>query len=61
MDPANCIEEMCFRAIKFSLEIAVVPIRKFLILFYVYLRLQFGTAPCKFTIQIQTIDCFDRD
>lgn len=47
LDPANCIEEMCFRTIKFSLEIAVVPIRKFLILFYLYLRLLFGPAPGK--------------
>ena len=45
MNPSNGVEEMCFRAIKFSLEIAVVPIRKFLVLFYLYLRLQFGQAP----------------
>ena len=48
LDPANGIEEMCFRSIKFSLEIAVVPIRKFLIIFYVFLRLLFGpTSPTK--------------
>ncbi|CDW84661.1 UNKNOWN [Stylonychia lemnae] len=41
----NAIEEMCFRSIKFSLEIPVVPIRKFLILFYLFLRLSFGEAP----------------
>ncbi len=51
MTPSNGVEEMCFRAIKFSLEIAVVPIRKFLVLFYLYLRLQFGEAPkCKVLI-----------
>jgi hypothetical protein len=47
LDPANCIEDMCFKSIKFSLDIAVVPIRKFLILFYIYLRLLFGPAPGK--------------
>jgi len=41
------IEEMCFRSIKYSLEISVVPIRKFLILFYLFLRLSFGEAPGK--------------
>jgi len=45
MDSGNGVEEMCFRSIKYSLEIAVVPIRKFLVLFYLYLRLQFGPAP----------------
>jgi hypothetical protein len=47
LDRDNGIEEMCFRAIKFSLEIAVVPIRKFLILFFIYLRLLFGSTPGK--------------
>lgn len=47
IDDMNMIEEMCFRSIKYSLEISVVPIRKFLILFYLYLRLMFGEAPCK--------------
>ena len=41
----NQIEEMCFKSIKYSLEIAVVPIRKILIVFYVYLRLLFGQKP----------------
>jgi len=41
----NCIEEMCFASIKFSLEIAVVPIRKILIVFYIYLRFLFGQSP----------------
>lgn len=36
---------MCFRSIKYSLEIAVVPIRKFLIVFYIYLKLLFGEGP----------------
>jgi len=45
MDSGNGVEDMCFRSIKYSLEIAVVPIRKFLVLFYLYLRLQFGPAP----------------
>lgn len=40
------IEDMCFKAIKFSLEIPTVPIRKFLLLFFIYLRLLFGEAPC---------------
>ena len=47
MDPANGIEQMCFKSIKYSLEMAVIPIRKFLIIFYVFLRLQFGSAPSK--------------
>ena len=41
------IEDMCFKAIKFSLEIPTVPIRKFLLLFFIYLRLLFGEAPSK--------------
>ena len=44
---ANGIEEMCFKAIKYSLEIADVPIRKFLILFLIYLRLLFGLPSSK--------------
>jgi hypothetical protein len=47
MDLANGIEQMCFKSIKYSLEMAVIPIRKFLIIFYVFLRLQFGSAPSK--------------
>lgn len=35
------IEEVCMKAVKISIELAIVPIRKFLILFYVYLRLLF--------------------
>jgi len=42
--PICMIEEMCFRSIKCSLEIAVVPIRKFLILFSIYLKLLFGES-----------------
>lgn len=38
----SMIEENCFKAIKFSLEIPVVPIRKILLIFYIYLRLLFG-------------------
>jgi len=38
------IEETCFKAIKFSLEIPTVPIRKFLLVFYIYLKLLFGEA-----------------
>jgi hypothetical protein len=49
IDPAQGIEDMCFRSIKFSLEIAVVPIRKFLIVFYIYLKLLFGDAPGNFS------------
>ena len=36
------IEEMCMKAVRISLELAIVPIRKFLIIFYVYMRLLFG-------------------
>eukprot|EP00347_Sterkiella_histriomuscorum_P005678 403355681 len=41
----SLIEEMCFKSIKYSLEIPVIPIRKFLILFYLYLRILFGDVP----------------
>ena len=37
-----CIEEICMRAVKISLELAIVPIRKFLIIFFIYMRLLFG-------------------
>lgn len=40
----NMIEENSFKAIKFSLEIAVVPIRKLLIIFYIYLKVLFEEA-----------------
>lgn len=43
-DPSTLIEENCFKAIKYSLEIPIVPIRKFLILFYIFLKLLFGGA-----------------
>ena len=36
------IEEICMRAVKISLELAIVPIRKFLIIFFIYIRLLFG-------------------
>ena len=39
------MEEICLRAVKFSLEIQTVPIRKFLILFQIYLRFLFGKDP----------------
>ena len=45
-----CIEEICMRAVKISLELAIVPIRKFLIIFFIYMRLLFGRdtrAPIK--------------
>lgn len=35
------IEELCMKAVKLSIELAIVPIRKFLIIFYIYLRLLF--------------------
>ena len=35
------IEEVCMKAVKISLELAIVPIRKFLIIFFIYLRLLF--------------------
>ena len=37
-----CIEEICMKAVKISLELAIVPIRKFLIIFFIYIRLLFG-------------------
>ena len=37
-----CIEEICMKAVKVSLELAIVPIRKFLIIFFIYIRLLFG-------------------
>lgn len=43
----SLIEENCFKAIKLSLEIAIVPIRKFLIIFYLYLKLLLGDEPEK--------------
>ena len=33
---------MCMKAVKISLELAIVPIRKFLIIFFIYMRLLFG-------------------
>lgn len=36
------IEEICMKAIKYSLVLQMVPIRKFLIIFQIYLRLLFG-------------------
>lgn len=39
------IEEVCMKAVKISIELPIVPIRKFLILFYVYLRLLFNDKP----------------
>ena len=48
--PNSLIEENCFKAIKFSLEIPVVPIRKFLILFYVYLKILFGKPDCNLNL-----------
>ena len=43
----NQIEDLCFRAVKYSLEVAVVPIRKVLILFTLYLRMLFGDMPAE--------------
>lgn len=36
------IEEVCMKAVRISLELAIVPIRKFLIIFYIYMRFLFG-------------------
>ena len=55
LDPSNLIEQMCFKSIKLSLEMAVVPIRKFLIIFYLILRFLFGSAPGK-TILINNLN-----
>ena len=47
------LEEICFKAVKFSLEIPVIPIKKFLILFYIFLRLNLGRVQSKFLYSIQ--------
>lgn len=52
LDPSNLIEQMCFKSIKLSLEMAVVPIRKFLIIFYLFLRFLFGSAPGKISLSL---------
>ena len=36
------IEEICMKSVQLSLELPIVPIRKFLIIFFIYLRLLFG-------------------
>ena len=36
------VERICLQAVQISLELAIVPIRKFLIIFYIYLRMLFG-------------------
>jgi hypothetical protein len=33
------------KAVKISLELAIVPIRKFLIIFFIYMRMLFGDKP----------------
>lgn len=35
------VEEVCVKAVKISIELAIVPIRKLLIIFFIYLRLLF--------------------
>mmetsp|Transcript_28577 Transcript_28577/g.27568 ORF Transcript_28577/g.27568 Transcript_28577/m.27568 type:complete len:237 (-) Transcript_28577:1115-1825(-) len=45
LDHAFRVEENCFKAIKFSLEISIVPIRKILIIFCIYMKLLFEKAP----------------
>ena len=37
------IEAICMRALKISLDLSIVPIRKFLIIFFIYIRLLFGS------------------
>lgn len=45
-EPQNIpIEEICMKAIKYSLEISMVPIKKFIIIFQVYLLFLFGRDP----------------
>ena len=44
------MEEVCLLSIKHSLEIHSVPVRKFLILFQIYLRYLFGKTPVKGSI-----------
>jgi len=39
------VEEVCMKAVKISIELAIVPIRKFLIIFFIYLRLLFTDRP----------------
>jgi hypothetical protein len=36
------IERICLQAVQISLELAIVPIRKLLIIFYIYMRMLFG-------------------
>ena len=38
----SSLEEICMKAVRISLELAIVPIRKFLILFLIYMRYLFG-------------------
>jgi hypothetical protein len=47
VNPKSLIEDCCFKAIKYSLKVAVIPIRKFLILFYLFLRFLLGKEPGK--------------
>jgi len=41
------MEEICMSAVKYSLELANVPIKKFLIIFHIYMRLLFGNQTKK--------------
>ena len=38
----SSLEEICMKAVRVSLELAIVPIRKFLIIFLIYMRFLFG-------------------
>jgi len=42
LDQSSFIEDNCFKAVKMSLDLAIVPIRKIIIIFYLYLQLLFG-------------------
>lgn len=46
-----CLEEICMKAIKQSIDLQMVPVRKFLVLFQVYLRFCFGREPVEADIK----------
>ena len=42
LNPCNQLESSFFRCVKLSLEIPIIPIKKILMLFYVYLKFLLG-------------------
>ena len=45
IDPKFKAEELCLKSFRLSLDLAILPIKKFLLLYYLYLRILFGGAP----------------